>query len=151
VDRFYQTLLHRPADPIGRAGWVNALLAGESETQVEQAFLSSPEYAALHPGAAGYITALYQDVLGRSPAAADLASWEQQLQGGASSQAVALDILTSLEGTADAVGALYLQALKRPADPVALGVFTPRLQAGAPLEVVADVLFSSLEYFNLPH
>jgi parallel beta-helix repeat protein len=151
VDQFYQTFLGRAADLAGRAGWVNALLAGATETQVEMAFLTSPEYQAEHPGAAAYITGLYADVLGRAPAAAEMAFWVQRLQAGASPQVVALGFLTSPEAAGDAVQALYQQALRRPADPVGLAALTPLLQAGASWEVGADALFASPEYYNLPH
>src|SRR5262249_45499962 len=110
-----------------------------------------PEYLAAHPRAAGYVTGLYQDLLGRAPAAAELPPWVDLLQGGASPQQVALAVLTSSERATAAVNALYLPVLRRQADPVGVAAFTPLLQTGASLEAVADIVFGSPEYFNLPH
>jgi hypothetical protein len=44
VDQFYATLLHRQADPGGRASWVNALQTGLSEADLMRSFLTSAEY-----------------------------------------------------------------------------------------------------------
>jgi hypothetical protein len=64
---------------------------------------------------------------------------------------VAWGFLSSLEGATDAVQGVYQQTLRRAADAQGLALFPPLVQAGAPLEVVADTLFSSPEYYNLPH
>jgi hypothetical protein len=52
LDQFYSSFLHRAPDPLGEAGWLNALQTGAlSSTQVAIGFLSSPEYFALaQPG-----------------------------------------------------------------------------------------------------
>ena len=70
MDQFDATCLHRSADAAGRCSWVNALLAGLSETAVANAFLTSDEYFQAHRDRTGP----YVDVLGRSPDAADIAT-----------------------------------------------------------------------------
>jgi hypothetical protein len=151
VDTLYQTLLHRAAEPAGRAGWINFLLAGGTEAQAELLFLTSAEYLSEHQGSMQFVVGLYADVLRRAPAAVEVAGWVQAMQAGVSPQAVAWGFLTSVEGTSDALQRLYLQALRRGVDPAGLAYFSPALQAGAPLEIVADNLFGSAEYYNLPH
>src|SRR5262249_31141833 len=44
VDQYYATFLHRAADPVGRAGFVNLFLAGAGETDVARVFLTTAEY-----------------------------------------------------------------------------------------------------------
>ncbi len=151
VDQFYQSLLQRPADPAGRAFWVNDLLAGANEQQVEIALLSSPEYAAKHPGDTLFIEGLYANVLGRVPAPAEVMGWEQALQAGMGRETMVQMFLTSPEWANVEVDALYFQALARPADPLGLSLFTSLLESGAPLQAVAVDLFASAEFFVLPH
>jgi hypothetical protein len=151
VDNFYQSLLNRPADPVGRAGWVNYLLSGATEQQVEVGFLTSAEYAAKHPGNTMFIEGLYANLLGRPADAREIQGWNSVLQAGTSRVAVVWGFLTSMEWARDEVNALYFQALGRPADPLGLAVFVPPLQTGPPLELVADALFASYEYYLKPH
>jgi hypothetical protein len=151
VDHFYQSLLNRPADPEGRAGWVNWLMSGATEQQVEGAILASAEYAAAHPTNALFVEGLYADLLGRAASAGEIQGWTQLLQTGTSRVAVAWGFLMSLEKATDEVNALYFQALGRAADPIGLANYVPPLQADAPLEAVADILFASDEYYLKPH
>jgi hypothetical protein len=97
VDSYYQNLLHRNADPAGRAYWVGAMLQGQSETDVEVQLLSSGEYAAAHATNADYVAALYADLLGRDASSAEIGGWAQALQNGKSRSAVARAFLTSAE------------------------------------------------------
>jgi hypothetical protein len=93
VDRFYQEFLHRAADALGRQALVNALLAGEGETNVALGFATSAEYTAEHPDDVGFVTSLYNAVLGRTPSAGEVTGWQQALQNGTSRAAVALGFL----------------------------------------------------------
>jgi uncharacterized repeat protein (TIGR01451 family) len=151
VEQLYETLLYRPADPAGLAGWTSALMSGASEQDVEIGFLSSPEYAAKHPGNALFIESLYAIVLGRPASLAEVMGWEQAVQAGETPAVLARAFLTSMEGADREVNALYFQALGRAVDPSGLNAFAPLLEAGLPLEAVAVALYSSDEYYSLPH
>jgi sugar lactone lactonase YvrE len=116
VDQLYAAYLHRGADPSGRAFWMNALQGGLSETDVANAFMASDEYLQAHGDLTGYLTGLYADALGRSPSAAELASWQQAAQGGMSRAALAAAFLDSREAAQALVEGFYAKDLGRPAD-----------------------------------
>jgi hypothetical protein len=122
VDGFYQQFLHRGADAAGRAGWVNALLAGVSVTTVELGFLTSAEYLQAHPGPSAFVSGLFQDILGRPATPTELTSWAGEITaGGPLGQAtVALGILTSAEAYQDFISQEYETALGRAPNPLEL-------------------------------
>jgi autotransporter-associated beta strand protein len=118
VDQFYQTFLHRSADDAGRTFFINFLVAGHSEAEVVDLIASSPEYFTLNGGTnAGFVQALYRDILNRSASATEVAFWLTPLQGSAANRlAVALALLTSQEALTDAVDDNYREVLgRRPA------------------------------------
>jgi len=147
VDAFYAQILHRAADPIGRAGWVRVLLAGASEADVGRAFVESPEYTATHADASSFATGLYTDLLGRTPAPTELAGLQQALTAGASRDAAARGFFTSPEYLKDLVDGFYTNFLMRPADAAGESAAVGALQGGASLETVADALLGSDEFF----
>ena len=65
VTGYYQHFLGRAPDLAGLAVWVANMQHGVTEEQVMASFLASPEYLKLHLPSAGFVTALYQNVLGR--------------------------------------------------------------------------------------
>jgi uncharacterized repeat protein (TIGR01451 family) len=151
VDRFYEHFLHRLADAPGRAGWVNYILAGGGEYALAAAFLTSPEYLALHRVNAAFVTSLYSDVLGRFPDAAGLAGWVARLQAGASDTLVANSLLASTEAYNRIVDQSYLEYLRRPADIGGEAYYTGLLQSGqwAP-ESIAEWMLASDEFYRNP-
>jgi uncharacterized repeat protein (TIGR01451 family) len=150
VDQFYQNLLHRPADANGQAFWVNALLAGKSEADVETGFLSSAEYRATHGADAAFVTALYQDVLGRAADPAGQPFWLAQLQGGVNRQKVIGGFLSSPEALGRIVDGFYAAYLGRPADAAGRQFFLNQLLAGGPgqAEAVGVAILASDEFFH---
>ena len=84
----------------------------------------------------GWLTAVYQDVLGRDVDPSGGAAWTMQLAQGISRQAVATSIQSSPEGTTRLVEEFYPQYLGRPADPIGLQSFVSNLSAGASEEFV---------------
>jgi autotransporter-associated beta strand protein len=117
VDNFYQRLLSRAPDAAGRQFFVNLLLTGHSTTEVATLLASSPEYFANHGQGtnAGFISALYQDILLRPATAAEIAAWLPVLQqGGVSSRAgAAFQLLRMPEGVGLAVDDNYREILGR--------------------------------------
>jgi autotransporter-associated beta strand protein/adhesin HecA-like repeat protein len=117
VDQFYRTLLHRLADSAGRSFFVSLLTAGHSEAEVVAVLVSSQEYFTLNSGTnAGFVQALYRDILNRAAGAAEVAIWLTPLQLNAANRpAVALALLTSQEALLDAIDDNYREILRRTA------------------------------------
>ncbi|HET6884087.1 MAG TPA: DUF4214 domain-containing protein [Pirellulales bacterium] len=101
VNDIYQDFLHRPPSTQDMNYW-SGVMATQGERAVLTAVLASPEYFQ-NAGAtdAGYVAALYRDVLGRTPGPAEQQYWVSQLNGGgAPSRAlVAAQILGSPEAS----------------------------------------------------
>jgi SOS response regulatory protein OraA/RecX len=151
VDQIYQTYLHRNADPVGRAAWVNAFLAGATEVSVVEMILNSAEYQSTHQSDLSFVTGLYVDVLGRAPDAGGLAIWQQALQNGVSRSAVAEAFLTSGEADRDLVDRFYAEFLQRNADAAGEQGFVRALQnRQLSPEAVAEIFLASNEYFSKP-
>jgi hypothetical protein len=141
--------LHRKADPAGRQAWINAMLAGMSETEVERAFLTSDEYVLTHPDSTAYLFGLYADVLGRQPDPNGLSDWEQAALNGASRADLAQSFLTSEEADVDLLDSYYADYLGRTPEPIGqagwLGAMTGQLASPAS---VGEAILASEEYFN---
>jgi hypothetical protein len=97
--RLYRAALHRAPDPAGLAGWTAQLDNGASEAQVAQGFVNSAEFQSIFtsPDNTGFVTQLYQNVLGRAPDPAGLQSWLADLNGGAPRANVLIGFSDSLE------------------------------------------------------
>ncbi|MDP4219800.1 MAG: phage tail protein [Bacteroidota bacterium] len=68
IGSLYQTYLRRPAEPNGLNTYLNILKAGGRSEQVLIGIISSQEYFTTQCGAtnAGYVSEIYQDLLGRT-------------------------------------------------------------------------------------
>lgn len=97
--RLYYTVLDRAPDAAGLAADAAALRAGRSLEQVAGEFLGSAEYGAQFAtlSNAAYVDLLYQNGLGRHPAAVELTVWENSLSHGTSRAAVAAAVAASPE------------------------------------------------------
>ena len=100
VYRLYQATLGRAPDTGGHSGWTQQLAEGRNTLDgVAAGFVGSQEfqntYGALDN--AGFVTLLYNNVLGRAPDANGLAGWTAQLDGGSSRQSVVLGFSESAE------------------------------------------------------
>ncbi len=114
VDGVYQRLLGRAADDGGRAFFASALDGRQTLQRVEAAVASSPEYAQSHPGASGFLDALfngadhlralvsgaYQQVLHRAGDAAGLDYWAGRMSAGTSLDDVTASLVASAEKAA---------------------------------------------------
>jgi suppressor of ftsI len=147
VDGYYLRFFNRAADAAGHNSWVANLLSGMSEFDVQEKFLSSGEYASLHPSNAAFVDALYADVLNRAADAAGEAGWIAALQASSTRAEAARAFLTSSENVANILDVLYLDYLGRPADASATATYSAGLQAGTlPLSQVVTAILSSPEY-----
>jgi sugar lactone lactonase YvrE len=149
VDALYAQLLHRPADASGLSAFTAFLGNGGTALQVEAAILGSLEYFQLHGGTNdGFLTAVYQDVLNRSPDPTGAQSWGLALAGGSTRETVVQAILASLESDADQVQSLFREFLRRAADSGGLNSFTTALQQGVAAETAIAGIVGSDEYFG---
>lgn len=81
VQGWYARYLGRQADHAGLCNWVDQLRAGRSPEYLEAALIGSDEYWHRNGcSPTGFITALYVDVLGRNPCAAEVQQWCHELR-----------------------------------------------------------------------
>src|SRR5262249_51928533 len=81
VTGYYQKYLHRAPDGGGLAYFTRPFQTGASQSSVQAAILDSPEYWQQHGGtASGFVTALYSDVMGRTPGGQDTDYWAGVVQ-----------------------------------------------------------------------
>jgi uncharacterized delta-60 repeat protein len=150
VQGLYQTLLGRPAAPLELASWVTQLESGGTLAGVEAQVLASPEYFQRNGGTgAGFVAALYRDVLGRVMDPGEGQAFVQVLAQGVSRTWVARAVLTSPEAAGDRVQADYHQYLRRAADVAGLNAFTDALVRGTQDdEQIIAAMLSSPEYLD---
>jgi hypothetical protein len=96
-----------------------------------------------------WITHLYRDVLGRSPAPEEVGYWAARIADGASRGAVALGFLLSTEHLTSAVDAEYRALLHRGIDPSGAVTWVSQLQASGRFEHVIGSILASDEYGRL--
>src|SRR5262249_33297035 len=99
------------------------------------------------PTNAGFVTALYTDLLGRVPDPFGLTFFTAQLNLGVSRQLVASTFLASPEFQVREVNNLSLSLLARPADPFGATFFLSLLQTGATFRQVEATIIGSDEFF----
>ncbi len=149
VDRLYATYLRRRAEPAGRAAWVEALVAGMTETTLARILLTSAEYTAAHADASSFVTALYRDVLGREPDAAGRAAWVEEAQKERGRTVVAGAFLGSPEAHRQLVDRYYTTLLGRAAEPPGRQAWSDFLDSGRGTgAAVGQAILASEEYFT---
>ncbi len=126
VKSWYLKYLNRSPVNGEEQGWVNMLVAGQSEDQVLSDILGSPEFindaqTLISSGTQQqrYVEALYQDLLSRTASSAEVAYWVNQMPT-LTNQAVADEIQLSPEYRSDLFQGYYLTLLNRPADAAGL-------------------------------
>jgi streptogramin lyase len=83
VTAAYQRYLGRSPDSQGLSGWVGAMQNGLSDEHLEADFIGSGEYIQRHGGlGAAWITAMYQNLLNRTPAQQEVNGWVTALNNG---------------------------------------------------------------------
>jgi hypothetical protein len=149
VSGLYHKLLHREADLLGLANFTGLLAAGDTTEEVASDIAGSPEYYQVRGGgsAAGFLAALYEDGLGRTPDAAGQAVDLQALSQGASPGQIAASVFTSGEYRQDLVASYYQAYLGRTADALGLNYFAGLLGRGGRDEDVLAGILGSDEYF----
>ena len=135
-------------DPQGLGAFTQFLANGGTLDFARGALLGSDEYFSLHGSSNdAFVSALYQDVLGRAADPGGKANWLQQMMQGMSRRDVALHVLLSPEARQVQVAGFYLSFLKRQADQGGLAGFQNQLLQGVREQVVIAEIIASDEYF----
>ncbi len=102
--------------------------------------------AASTAGHAGFITAAYNDFLGRNPTSAELAQWNAELGGCTSRADFVQHLAESEEWTAFVVDQMYLDTLGRTADAAGRAFWIDQIQRGMSVADAAALFYGSPEY-----
>jgi len=147
VDHLYSTLLGRPADPAGEAGFVQGLAGGMTIEHVQAVMLGSAEYFQRAGNSTiAFLQALYRSVLNRPLDPAGQAGWTNALAQ-EDRATVAAQLLASREAQQDLIQAGYMTYLHRPADTAGLAAWLSRLQQGMSDQTLTANLLGSNEFF----
>jgi hypothetical protein len=145
----YQRYLGRTPAISEVYGWASQMVNGLSEESVEAGFIGSWEYIHDHGGpGAGWITGMYQNLLGRTPALFEVAGWVQDLIHGASTTSIAFGFASSFEREADLVSDDYSTYLGRGASFAEIDGWTTDFMKGYSNESVIAGFVGSGEYFH---
>lgn len=147
----YQTLLGRPASAAEQATWLAARQAGMTEQQEQALILVSDEFFGDQGGTAqGWITGIYQKLLGRTPSAAEVNGWlSAPVQTAAERLATATTFVTGPEADGDLVDQAYQLLLHRTAGTAEQAGWVSALEAGLPVSQLLGDIATSTEFFTL--
>ncbi|MGH7135048.1 MAG: DUF4214 domain-containing protein, partial [Pirellulales bacterium] len=148
VNGYYEQILQHPADFGGLTYFVGELLAGVSESTVVSQIVSSSEFMSLSGTVNGYVSNLYNVLLGRLPSASEFNYWVTLINGGMTPLTAAEEFTSSSEYQSDLTQSLYEQYLNRPADSTALQDWLWAIQHGATPQSITAALVSSDEFYN---
>jgi hypothetical protein len=152
VTNAYQSYLGRTPAASEVAGWVGQMQRGLSDEQLEAGFIGSVEYINNHGGpGAGWVSGMYHDLLGRTPAQSEVNGWVTNLNNGMSPQAVAYGFAASVEREAQRVTADYLTFLGRTPAQSEVNGWVSTFQHGTSNEDVVAGFVGSPEYFQRQH
>jgi hypothetical protein len=142
----FTAYLGREPDPAGAAYWTDRLTS-LTLPEFHARLLGSPEVFRKGGGTnAGYVSALYPLVHGRSVDPGGLAYWTARLDRGLDRGSLARQLLTSRESARRTVRAAYADLLDRAPDPGGLAHWTGVVQRGADPRQLWDALAASAEY-----
>jgi hypothetical protein len=125
---------------------------GLSDEHLEAMFIGSAEYIQDHSGSAdqmrGWIKGMYQDLLGRTPAHAEIEGWVTAMTNGMSPTDVAFGFAASVERETQRVTADYLRYLERQPSASEVNGWVQYFEIGARNEDVIAGFVGSDEYFQ---
>jgi len=149
VSGWYQTFLDRVADAGGLSYWMGALGSGSTDEQVIARILGSSEFYDFDCGSSpdGFVSAIYEDLLGRSPDSGGLSYWAGALASGESLAQVAYAIATSSEYRDNLVSGWYQTFLDRAVDSDGLGYWMGAFGSGSADEQVIAAILGSAEFY----
>jgi hypothetical protein len=147
VTRFFADTLERQPDPSGLAYWSGQLSSGRrTVAQVAAQFYGSSEYHRRLGGGTdtGWITDLYDELLGRAPDPAGLSFWVRRAAT-TSRVSIAATFYDSPESRRARVRGLYDHLLQRAPDPSGLRFWSERIARTGDIALAVE-LVTSAEY-----
>jgi phospholipase C len=145
----YQNYLGRSPSAAETSAWVTLMQNGLTDEHLEAGFIGSPEYIANHGGpGAGWVTGMYQNLLGRNPSQAEVNAWVQALNAGASPTEIAYDFAASPEREGQRVTADYDKYLGRAPSTAEVNAWVTAFENGFTNEDVIAGFVGSPEYFQ---
>lgn len=150
IDNFYRAYLGRGVDASGLQFWLQVWAANNGPEPVQAGLLGSMEYFINRGNGtnAGFVQALYNDVLGRSPVSSEVAYWVNTLATRSRAE-VAMGFLVSDEYRLKVISNMYLTFLRRPIDNDGAQYWLQRMKQGVPQEAILAGILGSFEYYNL--
>ncbi len=150
INSIYERFLNRSADGNGLSFWEEQLNLGVSLEQVEAGIVGSQEFFVNQGGGtvSGFLTAAYQDVLGRAPDATGTTDFTTALQNGASRTQVAAVLFASEEFKVNLLQGFYQTYLHRPADASGLSYWVNQMGRGVRDQDVIAAILSSNEFLT---
>jgi len=171
----YRAFFNREADTQGLDHWTQKLAQGDSEENVLQGFLGSPEFDGLTQtfgltstggntsaptqntnNIEGFVSRFYTEILNRNPDTDGLAYWTSKLQSGAlAGEDIAKGFINSGEfsrrnlSNEQYINVLYRAFFGRDADTDGFGYWVRELQLGKSPEKVLQGFLESQEFINL--
>jgi len=150
VQQVYTRFLHRDAEPFGLSYWTALLQAGGTLEELEAGVAGSAEYFQSRGGSTneGFLSALYQDALGRNLDWVGQTTWGQALASGVSRSQVVAAVFASPEFLQDLVQRYYQQFLRRSPEATGLDAWLFLLEQGMTDAQVIAAFVGSQEYLN---
>ena len=170
VYRLYLATLNRTPDVQGQKNWANAILEGErSLLEAADGFVRSAEFGRTYGDVTDetFVTLLFNNVLGRTPAESGLQNWTNFLAGGATRAEVVVGFSESKEfqivssggavqmslegqqsGWLDDVYRLYQATFDRAPDRQGLENWTEALTDGMTIQRAAEGFANSKEFLK---
>ncbi|MDR3638088.1 MAG: DUF4214 domain-containing protein [Isosphaeraceae bacterium] len=130
INGVFETYLNRRADPTALTVFTTWMEAGAGANDIALALIGSAEFAADYSTNSSFLSALYQDALGRTPDPTGAATFTQWLNQGAPRTQVAQAVFGSYEYQTREVRVAYAATLGRPADASGQQFFVAVLQPG---------------------
>jgi hypothetical protein len=149
IDQLYRTVLGRGADGPGRAYWLDRVRRGAKLEDIAAGFYGSAEYLARNGGTnAGFVDALYRDILRRGADPPGLVYWTDLLDRRRIDRTgVAAQYYASPESRQGRVVRLYQEILGRPPEPAGLDYWSVVVFFRGDVVLAAD-LAASEEFFR---
>ena len=141
IQGYYSSYLGRAADQAGMNSMLNYLNMGGTFQGVQAAILGSDEYYQRAGGTTtGFLSTLYQSVLGRTIDPYGLSSFTQLLVTGTSRFTVASVVLSSIEADTLWVQGMYRQILGREGGAAEIGNWVSTAINGMPQNLIQEIL-----------
>ena len=150
IQNIYQTYLGRTLSGGALAGPLAFMQSGGTAEQLTASLIGSQEYFVNRGGNtnAGFVTAVYHDLLHRTPDSAGLTAWTNALVGGLTPLQLATGFLASTEYQSVLIRGYYTTYLGHAANQPAVDYWVGVLrQSGRDDQVIASIL-GSTEYFQ---